>query len=57
MTLDLVVHEGDLTAALPEIDAVEVLAATERADWALLWMVSSAGVATLALAAASTFFA
>lgn len=55
-TLELV-HDNDLAAALPEVDAIEALDASERADWALLLMVSSAGVATLALAAASTFLA
>lgn len=55
-TLELV-HEAEAATTLPEIDPIEALDASERADWALLMMVSSAGLATLALAAASTFLA
>lgn len=39
--------------ALPENDPTEMLATAERADWALLCMVSCVAAATLALAAAS----
>lgn len=57
MTLDLV-QERDLTPqALPEVDPLEAMAADDRADWALLVMVSCCGIATLALAAASSFIA
>jgi hypothetical protein len=45
------------TQSLPEADPTEMLAVAERADLALLMMVSCAAVATLALATASALFA
>lgn len=58
MTFDLI-HDGDFTPALSagDIDPLEAMAADDRADWTLLVMVSCCGIATLVLAAASSFIA
>ena len=52
MTMIELIRDADLSTGLPEVDPIEVLAATERADWALMVMVCCAGLATLVLAAA-----
>ena len=41
----------------PETDPIELFALADRADWALLRMVSCVAIATLLLAAASSLLA
>ena len=41
----------------PETDPIELFALADRADWALLRMVSCVAIATLVLAAASSLVA
>jgi hypothetical protein len=57
MTYDEAQQGADQGAGLPDISSTELLEASERADWALLRLVISACLCTVALAAASALLA